>query len=42
MHIVVSSKEAYHQFGNSVAVPVVRTLATEIYNQLLTHVTESE
>ena len=42
MHIVVSSKEAYHQFGNSVAVPVVRTLATEIFNQLLTHVTESE
>ena len=42
MRIVVSPKEAYHQFGNSVAVPVVRTLATEIYNQLLAHVTEPE
>ncbi len=42
MHIVVSSKEAYHQFGNSVAVPVVRTLAKEINNQLLAHVTKSK
>lgn len=35
MKIVVSSKEAYHQFGNSVAVPVIRTLAKEIQRQLL-------
>jgi len=35
MKIVVSKKEAYHQFGNSVAVPVVRTLASEIMNQLI-------
>ena len=33
--IVVSKKEAYHQFGNSVAVPVIRTLAKEIKRQLL-------
>ena len=42
MQIVVSSKEAYHQFGNSVAVPVVKTIAKEIYNQLLCHATKSE
>ena len=42
MRIVVSPKEAYHQFGNSVAVPVVRTLASEIYNQLISHVTKPE
>ena len=35
MRIVVSDKEAYHQFGNSVAVPVIRTLAKEIKRQLL-------
>lgn len=35
MKIVVTPKEAYHQFGNSVAVPVVRTLAKEIKKQLL-------
>lgn len=35
MRIVVSDKEAYHQFGNSVAVPVIRTLAKEIKKQLL-------
>ena len=35
MKIVVSKKEAYHQFGNSVAVPVVRTLASEIVKQLI-------
>lgn len=35
MKIVVSPKEAYHQFGNSVAVPVVKTLASEIKKQLL-------
>lgn len=34
MRIVVSNKEAYHQFGNSVAVPVIRTLAKEIKKQL--------
>lgn len=34
--IVVSKKEAYHQFGNSVAVPVIKRLAQEIYSQLLT------
>lgn len=33
--IVVSKKEAYHQFGNSVAVPVIKRLAQEIKNQLL-------
>lgn len=35
MRIVVSDKEAFHQFGNSVAVPVIRTLAKEIKKQLL-------
>lgn len=35
MKIVVSDKEAFHQFGNSVAVPVIRTLAQEIKKQLL-------
>lgn len=34
--IVVSKKEAYHQFGNSVAVPVIKRLACEIVKQLLT------
>lgn len=33
--IVVSKKEAYQQFGNSVAVPVVKRLAFEIAKQLL-------
>lgn len=33
--IVVSEKEAFRQFGNSVAVPVVKVLAKEIYKQLL-------
>lgn len=33
--IVVTPKEAYHQFGNSVAIPVIRTLAEEIMKQLL-------
>ena len=33
--IVVSQKEAYHQFGNSVAVPVIKQLAKEIKSQLL-------
>ena len=33
--IVVSNKEAYHQFGNSVAVPVIKALAQEIVLQLL-------
>jgi len=32
--IVVSKKEAYHQFGNSVAVPVIKRLAEEIVSQL--------
>lgn len=32
--IVVSRKEAYQQFGNSVAVPVVKRIAIEIVNQL--------
>lgn len=35
--IVVSSKEAYRQFGNSVAVPVIKCLAREIINQLLSN-----
>lgn len=34
-HIVVSSKEAYHQFGNSVAIPVIKRIAFEIKKQLL-------
>lgn len=33
--IVVSDVQAYKQFGNSVSVPVVKTLAKEILNQLL-------
>lgn len=33
--IVVSKKEAYQQFGNSVAVPVVKRVAYEIVKQLL-------
>ena len=33
--IVVSRKEAYHQFGNSVAIPVIKRLAKEIVEQLL-------
>lgn len=33
--IVVSKKEAYHQFGNSVAIPVIKVLAQEIVRQLL-------
>ena len=33
--IVVSKKEAYRQFGNSVAVPVIKKIAEEIVNQLL-------
>ena len=33
--IVVSRKEAYHQFGNSVAVPVIKRIAQEIVKQLL-------
>ena len=33
--IVVSDKEAYHQFGNSVAIPVIKRLAEEIVKQLM-------
>ena len=33
--IVVSNKEAYHQFGNSVAIPVIKALAKEITKQLI-------
>jgi DNA (cytosine-5)-methyltransferase 1 len=33
--IVVTPKEAYHQFGNSVAIPVIRALSEEIMKQLL-------
>lgn len=33
--IAVSKKEAYHQFGNSVAVPVIKRLAQEIFKQLI-------
>lgn len=32
--IVVSRKEAYHQFGNSVAIPVIKRMAQEIMKQL--------
>ena len=35
--IVVPKKEAYRQFGNSVAVPVIKRLAQEIVKQLLDH-----
>lgn len=42
MKIVVSPKEAYHQFGNSVALPVVRTIAKEIYKQLLHYASKSK
>ena len=34
-HIAVTKKEAYHQFGNSVAVPVIKRIAAEIVKQLL-------
>jgi len=33
--IVVSKKEAYRQFGNSVAVPVIKRIAEEIIKQLM-------
>ena len=33
--IVVSKKEAYRQFGNSVAVPVIKKIAEEIVKQLM-------
>lgn len=33
--IVVTPKEAYHQFGNSVAIPVIKRIASEIVKQLL-------
>ncbi len=33
--IVVSKKEAYRQFGNSVAIPVIKRLAEEIVKQLM-------
>lgn len=33
--IVVSKKEAYKQFGNSVAVPVIKRIAQEIVKQLI-------
>lgn len=33
--IVVSKKEAYRQFGNSVAVPVIKKIAEEIIKQLM-------
>ena len=33
--IVVSKKEAYHQFGNSVAIPVIKRISEEIVKQLL-------
>lgn len=33
--IAVSKKEAYHQFGNSVAIPVIKRLSHEIVQQLL-------
>lgn len=35
--IVVSKKEAYHQFGNSVAVPVIKRISLEIKKQLLSY-----
>ena len=42
MKIVVSNKEAYRQFGNSVALPVVKSIAKEIKTQLLTYATKSK
>lgn len=33
--IVVPKKEAYKQFGNSVAIPVIKSITQEIFNQLL-------
>ena len=33
--IVVSKKEAYRQFGNSVAIPVIKKIAEEIIKQLM-------
>jgi DNA (cytosine-5)-methyltransferase 1 len=33
--LVVSDVQAYKQFGNSVSVPVVKTLTREIIKQLL-------
>ena len=33
--IVVSRKEAYQQFGNSVAVPVIKAISKEIFKQLI-------
>jgi DNA (cytosine-5)-methyltransferase 1 len=38
--IVASNKEAYHQFGNSVAIPVIKALAKEIVKQLLSQLKE--
>lgn len=38
--IVVSNKEAYRQFGNSVAIPVIKALAKEIVKQLLSQLKE--
>ena len=37
--IVVSDTQAYKQFGNSVAVPMVQTIASQIIEQLLTSTT---
>lgn len=34
-NIVVSDVQAYKQFGNSVAVPVIKTITSEIIKQLL-------
>ena len=36
--IVVSKKEAYKQFGNSVAVPVIKAITNEIFKQLISHI----
>ena len=33
--IVVSKRDSYHQFGNSVAIPVIKRLAEEIIKQLM-------
>ena len=37
--IPVSDVQAYKQFGNSVAVPVIRTLANEIYQEFFNEIT---
>lgn len=39
--IPVSDVQAYKQFGNSVAVPVIRALANEIYKEVFNELTKN-